>query len=95
MMEEINTYFNLQQKLQNYFGHLLVLHTEKDSILDRSHADRLNSWAGGCNKKLVIFPEGNHNTILFANFTSYLHQVAEFLRQAGVSHGKRTHKLGD
>lgn len=90
IMGEINTYFNLQPKLQNYFGHLLVLHAEKDGILDRSHADRLTSWAGSPNKKLVIFPQGNHNTILFANFTSYLHQVAEFLHQAGVSRDKQT-----
>ena len=84
IMGEINAYFSLQQKLQNYFGHLLVLHTEKDGILDRSHADQLNSWAGGCNKKLVIFPKGNHNTILFANFTSYLRQVAEVVVQCDV-----------
>ncbi|NJL88398.1 MAG: alpha/beta hydrolase [Coleofasciculaceae cyanobacterium SM2_1_6] len=84
LMAEIDTYFNLQQKLQSYTGHLLVLHAEHDRALNRSHADRLHTWAGSPHKKLVIFPQGNHNSILYANFPSYLQELAEFLQQVGV-----------
>lgn len=84
LMEEIDTYFNLQQKLQSYTGHLLVLHTERDRALNHSHADRLHTWAGSDNKKLVIFPQGNHNSILYANFPSYLQELAEFLQRVGI-----------
>jgi hypothetical protein len=33
---------------------------------------------------LVPFPNGNHNTILLANYMEYVREVAEFLRRAGV-----------
>ena len=82
--KEINTYFNLQQKLKSYAGHLLVLHAEHDRVLNRSHADRLHTWADGNHKRLVVFPNGSHNSILFANLQSYLQEVAAFLRRARV-----------
>lgn len=84
LISEVNTYFNLQQKLQNYDGHLLVLHAEHDQVLNRSHADRLHRWAGGNNKHLVVFPKGSHNSILFVNMPSYLRELTEFLQRAGV-----------
>ena len=44
-----------RQKLQDYPGRLLVLHTENDQFLDRSHAERLCAWGGGSDKRLVVF----------------------------------------
>lgn len=85
LVAELNTYFNLQQKLQSYAGHLLVLHAAQDQVLDRSHADRLHSWSGGNYKRLVIFPNGDHNSILFANLQNYLQEVTAFLKRAGVT----------
>lgn len=83
--KEINTYFNLQQKLKSYAGHLLVLHAQQDQVLTRSHADRLHTWTGGNNKRLVVFPNGSHNSILFANLQSYLQELKEFLQRVGVT----------
>jgi hypothetical protein len=64
---------------------LLVLHAEHDQFLDRSHAERLHAWGGGSDKRLVIFPTGNHNTILFANLEEYITEVKQFLERVGVA----------
>ena len=68
-----------------YPGPLLVLHAAHDQHLDRTHADRLHAWGGGRDKRLVIFLQGNHNTILSANFQEYLREVTEFLNRVGVA----------
>jgi pimeloyl-ACP methyl ester carboxylesterase len=75
-------------------GPLLVLHADHDQFLDRSHAERLHAWGGGSDKRLVVFPEGNHNTILHANYVEYLREVSEFLRQTGVIPGPAWQKPG-
>jgi pimeloyl-ACP methyl ester carboxylesterase len=81
---EVTAHFDHRAKLQQYPGPLLVLHAEHDQFLDRSHAERLHAWGGGSDKRLVIFPNGNHNTILFANYMDYVREVATFLRRTGV-----------
>jgi pimeloyl-ACP methyl ester carboxylesterase len=86
LAQEIESEFDLQQKLGDYRGGLLVLHAEHDQFLGRSHAERLHAWGGGTDKRLVIFPSGDHNTILFANYQEYLREVAEFLERVGVAH---------
>jgi pimeloyl-ACP methyl ester carboxylesterase len=84
LTQELKSEFDLQEKLGKYRGALLVLHTEHDQILSRSHAEQLHAWGGGTDKRLVIFPTGNHNTILRANFPEYLREVTEFLGRVGV-----------
>jgi hypothetical protein len=64
-----------------YRGPVLVLHARHDGLVDVSHAERLASWAGGP-ARLLVFDEGDHNSILAANADAYLEAVAEFL--AGV-----------
>jgi len=86
LTQELKSEFDLQQKLENYRGALLVLHAEHDQLLGRSHAERLHAWGGGTDKRLVIFPSGDHNTILFANYQEYLRELAEFLERVGVAH---------
>lgn len=81
---EVKAHFDLQMKLQRYQGHVLVLHAENDRSVDRSHADRLYSWAGSSNKRLVVFPNGDHNTIFFANASRYLNELAGFFQRAGI-----------
>jgi pimeloyl-ACP methyl ester carboxylesterase len=84
LLQEVATYFDHRAKLQHYSGPLLVLHSEHDQFVDRSHAERLHVWGGGSGKRLVIFPNGNHNTILLANYMEYLREVAQLLQRAGV-----------
>jgi pimeloyl-ACP methyl ester carboxylesterase len=76
--------FDQRAKLGAYRGPLLVLHAERDNLLDRSHGERLHAWGGGTDKELVLFPHGNHNSILLANLDAYLRALASFLRRAGL-----------
>lgn len=85
LMAEVRAEFDLRRKLSGYRGGLLVLHAVGDQFLSRSHADRLHSWGGGTEKRLVVFPDGNHNTILFANYREYVREIGEFLRRVGVA----------
>lgn len=82
---EVRVEFHLRRKLSGYRGGLLVLHAAGDQVFDRSHAERLHAWGGGADKRLVVFPDGNHNTILFANYREYVREVRGFLRRVGVA----------
>src|SRR5262245_61325383 len=74
LAQELASEFDLQRKRAAYRGASLVLHTEHDQLLGRSHAERLHAWASGKEKRLVVFPSGNHNTILLANYQEYLRE---------------------
>jgi len=71
-----------RQKLTGYTGPLLVLHAEQDALVTIDHAVRNHAWAGSSNKRLVRFPDGDHNTILAANAPEYIVQVRRFLLDA-------------
>jgi pimeloyl-ACP methyl ester carboxylesterase len=76
-------------KLTGYTGPFLVMHTAHDQLLEPSHAKRLHTWGGGSDKRLVIFSQGNHNTIFAANATEYLSEVRSFLRKIELAHERR------
>lgn len=78
---EVQRYFNHEQKLSGFTNPLLILHTENDGLIDISHAERNHEWAGSTQKQLVRFPNGNHNTILWANLTEYLATVNDFVKR--------------
>jgi alpha-beta hydrolase superfamily lysophospholipase len=82
---EVDAYLNQRKKLEDYRGPLLVLHAADDGLLDRTHAERLYVWGGGSDKKLVVFPHGDHNSVFFANAQEYLREVGEFLRRTGIT----------
>ena len=67
-------------KLAGYTGRLLVLHASGDRLVVPSHAERMYAWGGGSEKKLVMFPRGDHNSILAANSYEYVAEVQGFLR---------------
>jgi pimeloyl-ACP methyl ester carboxylesterase len=69
---------NHQQKMADYQGPLLVLHTRHDGLVDVSHGQRLYDWSGG-RKKLKVFPQGNHNDIMFVNAQEYFGLLADFI----------------
>jgi len=71
--------FNAQEKLARFEGPVLVLHTRHDGLLEPSHAERLFAWAPSPGKRLRIFEEGNHNSILFLNYAEYFALVEEFV----------------
>ena len=72
-----------QRVLSAYKGPLLVLHAQEDHLVAASHGVRIHDWAGGKNKRLVLFPRGDHNSIFFANQKAYIRELASFLAKAG------------
>lgn len=68
-----------QQKLSQYFGPLLVLHAAGDSLVEASHAHQHMEWTPGEDKTLVLYPRGDHNTILEANWNEYLGHLRDFV----------------
>lgn len=76
---EVAKHFNHKSKLSCYTHPLLILHAENDFLIDSSHAERNNEWAGSKQKRLVRFPKGDHNTIFRANMVRYIAEVKEFV----------------
>ena len=79
---EVDRRLNHRRKLAAYPGPLLVLHTQHDGLVDVSHGQRLYDWAPG-RKTLKIFPQGNHNDIMFVNAREYFSLLAEFIATLG------------
>jgi pimeloyl-ACP methyl ester carboxylesterase len=67
-----------QAIMRAYHGPLLVMHTRFDGLIDVEHAQRLHEWAGGP-KRLRVFEDGDHSSILFANAGDYLDELRRFL----------------
>jgi hypothetical protein len=78
MQDAVDTRLNHQQKMHQFQGPVLILHTRHDGLVDVSHGQRLYDWAAEP-KQLKIFEQGNHNDILFVNAREYLSLVAEFI----------------
>ncbi|QDG53932.1 alpha/beta hydrolase [Persicimonas caeni] len=77
MQEEFGRLFDHEQKLGQYTGPTLVLHTEHDHLVDKTHAERNAAWAGG-DAELVMFERGDHNSIYGANRHAYLQALRAF-----------------
>lgn len=71
---------NHQKKLSAYKGPLLVLHAEGDSLVEASHARAHFGWSVSEPKELVLFPRGDHNTVLSANLTEYYEHLRKFIQ---------------
>ncbi len=80
---EVKQYFDHKQKMSDYPGPLLTLHTEHDGLVDISHAERLHQWAATSRKRLLRFPHGDHNSICAVNQAEYFQAVAGFVEQLG------------
>jgi len=79
VLVEVEKHFNHRAKLAGYQGDLLILHTEKDGLIDISHAGRNFEWAGSTNKEFVRFRRGNHNTIYAVNRVEYLAAIEKLV----------------
>lgn len=71
--------FDLQAWLAATTCPVLVLHTARDHLVPAWHGRRLAEWAGTRLFRGVFFPDGDHNSILFANLGEYRRHVAEFV----------------
>ncbi len=74
----VHNRFNPRQSLADFDGSLLVIHSRHDGLVDLHHGEQLYAW-GGPRKTLKIFPHGDHNSILFANFEEYFAEVGDFV----------------
>ena len=70
--------FDHRQVLADFSGALLVMHSRHDGLVEVEHGEQLYAW-GGEPKTLKIFPIGDHNSILFANFEEYFVQIKCFV----------------
>lgn len=73
------------RKLAGYRGHFLALHAAGDTLVPPDHAERLHAACGATDKRLVVFPNGTHNTILPANLADYVCELRDFLLRTGVA----------
>jgi len=58
---------------------VLVLHTRMDSLIPSWHGERLAEWAGDRLLRLVLFEEGDHNSIQLLNGEDYLRHLTELV----------------
>ena len=72
-------HFDHRAKLGGYCGASLVMHAEQDRLVSKSNAERMHDWAGGSEKRLVLFPDGDHNNIFSVNASEYTGELHRFL----------------
>jgi len=77
---EVDKALNHQRKMSDYRGAVLVLHTQNDGLVDVSHGKRLYNWAASNSKQMKVFPEGDHNSIMFENAHEYFSLLEQFVR---------------
>ncbi len=57
----------------------LILHTRHDSLVPSWNSERLAEWAGDNLHRLLLFDQGDHNTIQWLNEEPYRRALGEFL----------------
>ncbi len=73
LAREARRHLDHEAKLEGYDGPVLVLHAEHDTLVGPSHAERNASWVR--RSELVLFPRGDHNTILAHNLPAIVSAV--------------------
>ncbi len=68
-------YFDHQAKLAAYTGPLLIMHAQRDRLVDVSHAQRNHQWSASRQKRLLLFPHGDHNSIIAWNHDAYFEAI--------------------
>ena len=80
VIAEAKRQFNHESKLSGYQNPLLVMHTERDGLINISHAERNYNWAASSQKQLIRFPVGGHNTIMESNRDEYFNALRAFVK---------------
>lgn len=79
---ECKTHFDHDSKLGKYPGPTLILHAERDHIIDISHAER-NHQANPNRSTLVRLPQGDHSSVMPFNAEQYFSELRAFLKLSG------------
>ncbi len=88
LQAETDRVLNQRQKLAEFRGRTLVMHTRNDDIVPFTHGVQLHAWAAEP-KELVVFERGDHNNIMEVNREAYFEHVERFSRMC-LSNGSET-----
>ena len=77
---EVRRHFDHQRKLSEFRNPVLILHAENDHLITLSHAKRNFAWSASPNKKLVVFPHGDHNSIMPFNHVEYFDELRSLVQ---------------
>jgi pimeloyl-ACP methyl ester carboxylesterase len=78
LTEAVTQAIDIQHIMTRFPKPTLIMHTRHDGLVDVSHAELLAKWCGGP-VQIEIFPQGNHNDIMFVNGSQYFSLINEFL----------------
>lgn len=78
LAEAVTQAINIRQTMARLTNPTLIMHTRHDGLVDVCHAEQLADWCGGP-VQLEIFPQGNHNDIMFVNGQQYFALINTFL----------------
>ena len=84
LRQAVQLKFDHAAKLRGYTGPSLFLHAEGDFLVRMEHAEANYAAAGGDDKKLVRFPDGDHNSIMTSNLEAYFTELGEFLARCAL-----------
>jgi pimeloyl-ACP methyl ester carboxylesterase len=76
LARETALHLDHRKKLSAYPGPVLVMHASHDHLVDRTHAERNARWAQ--RSELVLFPRGDHNSILSENLKAIVSALQRF-----------------
>lgn len=77
LAESLTEAIDIQRVMMNFTKPVLIMHTRHDGLIEASHAERLADWCAVLTR-LEIFPQGNHNDIMFVNGPRYFALINEF-----------------
>jgi len=63
----------------------LIIHGELDMLVPLQEAKDLYRYLNSSKKKLVILPNADHNTIMFADLKQYFSEIQEFVQSTRLS----------
>jgi pimeloyl-ACP methyl ester carboxylesterase len=80
ILDQTRRDFDHREKMSRVTCPVLVLHTRRDTIVPAWNGQQLAGWAGA-RGQLVLFEQGDHNTIQTLNAESYQRALGEFIRK--------------
>lgn len=87
LLRQLARDFDHRDRLRRLACPLLVLHARGDTLVPSWNGERLAEWAGEKLWRLVLFEEGDHDTIQEVNATAYRDLLARFLREVSPPAG--------
>ena len=78
MKKEIKKQMNHAKILSTYRGPVLVMHAKFDGLIPVYHAESMAKSAQNLHS-LHIFEQGDHNSLLFANYPEYMNVIKGFI----------------